>query len=144
VSELVNRLVNCPATLCILSNSAVTLDDVTFTFGAQSARLHTGKTIKHSESYCVRPSSYPTNPTHRSAKAWDTTHVSVFRCVVVESHYVHRHCVSKDARQFDVDSMIEGRSQPPEGISSRDSSTGSGHPNLTRSNSRFVKCYTFS
>jgi len=59
----------------ILSNSAVTLDAVTFTLepAAQTAPWYANKATQNPTVQDVRPLSYLTTPTHRSARAWDTT-----------------------------------------------------------------------
>ena len=57
----------------------------------------------------VRPSAHSKTPSHRSARTWDPTHLNGVRCVVVESQYIHRHCVPKVTSRFKVDSKIEGR-----------------------------------
>ena len=77
----------------------------------------------------ARASAYPTTPTPRSARAWDSSHVRGVRCVVVESQYVHRHCVPKAAshqgqqnegqQKAARGSRLKESSQPPGAAASR-------------------------
>ena len=69
----VTRLVNYPATLCILSDFCCNTRRCNFHRWSPMGETAHNKATQNPTALGFRPSSYPKTPTHRSVRAWDTT-----------------------------------------------------------------------
>jgi len=73
VQKHVTRLVNYPATLCILSDFCCNTRRFNFHRWSPSGETAHNKATQNPTVLEVRPSSFLKTPTHRLARAWDTT-----------------------------------------------------------------------